>query len=572
MRWFTPAATLLLAWGALAFGAEYAWAYAPLLVFGAFVGAVGLAAPGPSRRALRPLGAALGAVFVAGALQIAPLPEPVLRAVSPARAAHDYDALYATAVPVAPDAVAAEPRTISIRPSRTLLGLAFLAGLSLFFLGSVRALATVSPAGLARWLIVLGVAVAAAAIAHEASGSLRVYGVWLPRKAWRPATPFVNPNHLAGWLLMALSLTAGYLAGAVARVRRSMPDGWRRRVGWLSSRDASEVVLTGSALVLMALAILVTGSVSGLACLAVAAGVLAVWAFRRWPATGGRMLVPAALAMVLLAALGWADLRGVAGEVARTWAGAFDVEGRIGLWQDTLRVIRDFPLAGTGLNTYGITMLAYQTHGLEARAVEAHNDYLQLAAEGGLLLALPILAVAALFLREVRRRFRERADDTRTWWLRAGAVTGLAAIALQELVDFSLQMPGNAALFCALAAIAIHRRRERRQLPGKCTTHGDEDGEERRPVAVRMRPPPDGGDGLERRSLTGTARRRRANESLLHARMAQPLPEAPSGPGAVRRCGPSGRVPVRDRRSKPADHQFGWGSASVKHFHARRGA
>ena len=466
MRWFTPAAALLLAWGALAFGAEYAWAYAPLLVFGATLGAIGLAAAGPPRRVLRPLGAALGVVLVAGGLQVAPLPEPVLRAVSAARSAHDYDALYATAVPVASDAAAAGPLTISTRPSRTLLGLAFLAGLSLFFLGSVRALAVVSPVGLARCLIVLGVVVAVAAIVQEASGSLRVYGVWFPRKAWRPAAPFVNPNHLAGWLLMALSLAAGYLAGGVVRVRRGMPDGWRRRVGWLSSRDASEVVLAGCALVMMALAILVTGSVSGMVCLAVAAGVLAAWAFRHRPETGGRMLVPAALALALLAAVWWAGLDGVAGEVARTWSGAFAPDGRIGLWQDTLRIVRDFPLTGTGLNTYGITMLAYQTHGLEARAVEAHNDYLQLAAEGGLLLCLPIVAVAALFVREVRRRFRERMDDTRTWWLRAGAVTGIAAIALQEFVDFSLQMPGNAALFCVLAAIAVHRREAGRRPSG----------------------------------------------------------------------------------------------------------
>jgi len=38
-----------------------------------------------------------------------------------------------------------------------------------------------------------------------------------------------------------------------------------------------------------------------------------------------------------------------------------------------------------------------------------------------------------------------------------GAVTGLVAIALQETVEFSLQMPGNAALFAVLAAIAMHR-------------------------------------------------------------------------------------------------------------------
>ena len=44
-----------------------------------------------------------------------------------------------------------------------------------------------------------------------------------------------------------------------------------------------------------------------------------------------------------------------------------------------------------------------------------------------------------------------------TWWLRAGAVTSLMAIACQESVEFSLQMPGNAALFAIVCAIALHR-------------------------------------------------------------------------------------------------------------------
>ena len=37
---------------------------------------------------------------------------------------------------------------------------------------------------------------------------------------------------------------------------------------------------------------------------------------------------------------------------------------------------------------------------------EAHNDYLQLAAEGGLLLGIPALAAIALFTRVVWTRFR----------------------------------------------------------------------------------------------------------------------------------------------------------------------
>ena len=51
-----------------------------------------------------------------------------------------------------------------------------------------------------------------------------------------------------------------------------------------------------------------------------------------------------------------------------------------------------------------------------------------------------------------------------------------------------------------------------------------------------------------------------AGEHVLAARRGGATPLASrSGPGAARRCGPPGRVPVRDRRSKPADHQVAWG-------------
>ena len=38
-------------------------------------------------------------------------------------------------------------------------------------------------------------------------------------------------------------------------------------------------------------------------------------------------------------------------------------------------------------------------------------------------------------------RFREVFVDSADYWIRIGAVTGILAIALQEVSDFSLQMP-----------------------------------------------------------------------------------------------------------------------------------
>jgi O-antigen ligase len=85
---------------------------------------------------------------------------------------------------------------------------------------------------------------------------------------------------------------------------------------------------------------------------------------------------------------------------------------------------------------------------------EAHNDYLQLYAEGGLLLGIPIAGALAAFAVAVRRQFRTSSGSS--YWIRLGAVMGLVAIAVQTTVDFSLQMPGNAALCAVLCGIALH--------------------------------------------------------------------------------------------------------------------
>jgi hypothetical protein len=49
-----------------------------------------------------------------------------------------------------------------------------------------------------------------------------------------------------------------------------------------------------------------------------------------------------------------------------------------------------------------------------------------------------------------------------SWWLRRAAVAAIVAIGLQETVEFSLQMPGNAALFAVVCALALHPPREAR--------------------------------------------------------------------------------------------------------------
>jgi O-antigen ligase len=167
------------------------------------------------------------------------------------------------------------------------------------------------------------------------------------------------------------------------------------------------------------------------------------------------------LAVLVVLVFGWAGVDTIVSRFSQAeWS---EFNNRRGAWADAIDVASRFRATGTGLNTYGVAMLFYQRHDRTRYYAQAHNDYLQLAAEGGLLLTIPAALCTGFFILAVRRRFIEE-TGTRTFWLRLGAVTGLLAIALQETVDFSLQIPGNLMLCSVLCAIALHRAHERQIL------------------------------------------------------------------------------------------------------------
>ena len=104
--------------------------------------------------------------------------------------------------------------------------------------------------------------------------------------------------------------------------------------------------------------------------------------------------------------------------------------------------------------TYGTAMLVYQQSDRAFFFNQAHNHYLQLAAEGSLLLAVPTI-VALVFLARLARHRLSR-DHAGLYWIQAGAAAGLVAVAVQSLWETGLRMPENAALAAVLAAIVVH--------------------------------------------------------------------------------------------------------------------
>ena len=442
----------MLAWPLVAFGGVYRWAAVPYL---AGCGLLALARAGGIWRA--PSGdrwlELSRAGLVAGTwLQLLPLPESLLARISP------------ETLPVV-DAVRLVAREttlagVSVEPSSTVWASGILTANVLLFL-AVRALFR---GGGVRWSIRLiawlGVTSATLGLAQAASGSETVYWWWEPfGEGAEPFGTFINRNHFATWVIMATPACVGY---AIARLHVSASDPthhWGSRL--LSVFDGRALFLMFAG-ILMTVALLINLSRSGMIGLATAAVFILIASNREIDRRRRRRL---------------GDHRGRVRRhrdlVQRFNQTVATGSGRLQIWRETLPLIGDFWATGTGAGTYQTAMLVYQKSDRLFYFNQAHNQYLQIAAEGGLLLSVPAVLALLSFVRLARGRVM--GDRTAVFWIRIGAAGGLVAVMVQNLWETGLRMPANAALAAVLAAIVVHAPRHhphRDQQPAMSVRRG----------------------------------------------------------------------------------------------------
>jgi O-antigen ligase len=311
-------------------------------------------------------------------------------------------------------------------------------------------------------IVILGVILAALGIIQRATFNGKIYGFWELVQGGSPFGPFVNRNHFAGWMLMVIPLSLGHFFALVPRGRQGSHPGFRSTILWFATDQASRAILTGFAILVMCLSLVLTMSRSGMMSLAFAMVIGGIVMARHQPRTSRRGFALGYVLFVTLSVAAWVGFDQI---VARFGDESTLTGGhRLEIWRGTVRIARDFWLTGTGFNTYGVSTTHYQFAPPGRHLREAHSDYLQLASEGGMLLGIPIVFAIIAFSVEVRRRLRD--DVGSIWWIRIGAITGLMAVGVQSLGEFSLQMPANAAMFAVVAGLAIHDgRRPEGQIP-----------------------------------------------------------------------------------------------------------
>jgi O-antigen ligase len=281
---------------------------------------------------------------------------------------------------------------------------------------------------------IYGAALAGFALLQGISSNGKLYWMRQPRSGGWIYGPYVNHNHYAGLMEMLVPIPL-----IVALTRLAPP-----KVRAVAAATAAVMVGT----------IFLSGSRGGMLAIFAELIILAALLVRQKRSLRTAIGIGVFLALVvgLLVWIGGGEL---SKRIATAGPGHSELSSDIRTYinRDGLRMFLKKPLLGWGLGTFPIVYPEFRTFYTNFFVNEAHNDYLQLLVEMGVLgFATMVWFVVTLYIRAFKK--------IKNWPTEiSGAVTlacvlGLSGILVHSAVDFNLQIPANAALFYVLCTIA----------------------------------------------------------------------------------------------------------------------
>lgn len=262
---------------------------------------------------------------------------------------------------------------------------------------------------------------------------------------------FPNRNHYAGYLEMCLALGIGLLMSQLSGER--LPGRWKARL-----RELVRLILSPKAIVRLCLVAMVIGLVMSRSRMGntaffsslLVAGTVALALSRH--ATRSMVVLIASLIVIDVLIIGsWFGVEKVKQRIEQT---TLAKENRDEVARHTLRYAKNFPLTGSGLESFATVFPGYRgTDVTLGFFMEAENDYLQFAAETGLFgFALAGGMVLLSLGAAIRAHYVRR--DPLLRGMSFASIMGITALLIHSTVDFNLQIPSNAVLFLMLLALA----------------------------------------------------------------------------------------------------------------------
>ncbi|MCS6874540.1 MAG: O-antigen ligase family protein [Pyrinomonadaceae bacterium] len=284
----------------------------------------------------------------------------------------------------------------------------------------------------AIFAIVLGSLFAFLGILQQLTDPNTIFGFRIVKDAI-PFGTFVNRHHFAAFMVMLAGLSFG--------------------IAYSKSLKSDRLILIWIAIIMMILAILMTGSRGAFLSL-IATISLVLFLSERLSDFRGRLLVAVfvlfssiVLLVILLGADEWLA-RSIGLNIQQDIS-----SGRFHFWAVAWRIFLDHPILGTGLDSFAVVFPKYDTWNGTFRVERAHNDYLQMLSDAGLLGFVCVIAFIYLLFSQAKRSIDGQKNDFLKG-IKIGALAGCFGILVHSFFDFPLRTNSNAFYFLLLSCFA----------------------------------------------------------------------------------------------------------------------
>jgi O-antigen ligase len=465
-----------------------------LVLIGLFCGTIALAMNRSSKVRVPCAVIPLILAVLLGGLQLLPLSERALRAISPAGvelrsmvANRNGDLESWTTDIGIPERTARRPLSLYPASSRHDLALLVMA-VSVFLLGALFFSNPRTHLWLFGLILVNGTAITFFGLTQKLSWNGMLYWSIPLTQGGLPFGPFVNRNNAGGYLILCFAAAVGatvwclqrYLPtrlpaeapGAHGIANRLRDTGWQavEVLGSLNARTLGALTATG----FLAAGILATLS-RGAAASLVMATMLSVFivrlAHRRSPSLAW-LAVITAICIGLVSWVGIDDAMG--GRWSNLWNSQLDDQARLSHWKDALHAVPDNWLVGSGLGTYRFVYPQYQKRFQEKWFYHAENQYIEALVESGIVGAILLFLTLGMVIVGVWRLLRWD-PDPRSAAFAVGVILAVVGQSIASCFDFGLYIPANMMLFALICGAATGRSaqitRQGRELDQPSKSH-----------------------------------------------------------------------------------------------------
>jgi O-antigen ligase len=211
------------------------------------------------------------------------------------------------------------------------------------------------------------------------------------------------------------------------------------------------IIFYFTAAVLLGVGIILTGSRGGVSTMILTLIIFGLFSAYLRFSTNVQRKLKIIFTLILVAVL----LIGVHNTVERFLRTQVEKENRFNTrWPATITMVSDFPLFGTGFGTFRYSYYLYDNEGGISWTTHAHNDYLEVFSDGGIVGGILFLSLLGMIMVSIYK----------TWWKRRhpevkmlglGIIVSLFAVLFHSVFDFALRIPANAFIFVLVLAIGI---------------------------------------------------------------------------------------------------------------------